>query len=70
MGEQFNLHPEGVYQDGDLILGLGLTEATLAKACRAGELKYARKGRRRLYRGEWVVQWLEADSGKRGGSHE
>lgn len=57
--KMFRLDPAGVYDDGSLVIGLRLTYATLAKARRTGELRFTRKGKRVLYRGEWLIEWLE-----------
>jgi hypothetical protein len=51
--------PEGIYDDGALQQTLGLTAATLANARRIGSLRYSRQGKRVLYRGAWVLSWLE-----------
>ena len=58
---------EAVYDDGDLVLGLGLTHAALLAARKSGALRYARVGQRTLYRGEWLKEWLErtAEQGAR-----
>ena len=53
------IEPTGVYTDGDLVLGLDLTHATLARARRDGDLRYTRKGKRVLYLGRWLLTWLE-----------
>ena len=55
----FKIDPEGIYGDAELVLGLGLTFASLAKARRRCQLRYARKGKRILYRGHWVLDWLD-----------
>ena len=57
------IEPTGVYDDAALVLGLGLTHATLARARRDGRLRFSRKGRRVLYLGQWVLNWLAADPG-------
>ncbi len=59
MDLNFSIVPDGVYDDSALVLGLGLTHAALAQARRTGELRYARKGRRVLYLGQWIVDWLK-----------
>ena len=41
---------------------LGLTLRTVARARRDGKLRFARQGHRILYLGQWVVDWLQADS--------
>jgi hypothetical protein len=62
MNEQhFVIHSQAVYGDSELRLGLAVTSATLAKARRAGQLRFTRKGRRFLYLGLWVLDWLNKD---------
>jgi hypothetical protein len=55
------IHPDGIYDD--LLLGsiLDISSQTLSTARRAGELRYTRKGKRVLYLGRWVLDWLTAD---------
>ena len=67
MTGKIRLEANGVYDDGALVAALGLTYATLARARRADELRYTRKGKRVLYRGSWVLDWLEHDGDNRGG---
>lgn len=64
MGERFMVDPGAVYDDGALVLGLKLTFRALARARRAGELRFTRKGKRTLYRGQWVIDWLEHDNSR------
>jgi hypothetical protein len=54
--------PEAIYDDGALHQALGLTSTTLAAARRAGSLRYTRQGKRVLYRGAWVLSWLDAQA--------
>jgi hypothetical protein len=56
------IHPDAVYHDGQARLLLGLTGATLARARREGRLRHTRQGHRVLYRGSWLLDWLEADA--------
>ena len=56
------IEPEALYDDGALRQALGLTPSTLAAARRSGELRYTRQGKRTLYKGAWVLAWLEADA--------
>lgn len=53
---------EAVYDDGTLLLALGLTSATLTRARRNRELRYTRKGKRNLYLGRWVLDWLASET--------
>lgn len=56
------LEPTGVYDDGALVLGLGLTHAALIRARRDRRLRFTRKGNRTLYLGSWVLDWLREDA--------
>ncbi len=53
------IDPEAIYHNGDVGLLLGLTSATLARARRTKLLRYSRQGHAILYRGQWLVDWLE-----------
>ena len=59
MIEPVLIEPEALYDDGALRAALGLTPASLANARRAGQLRFARQGKRTLYKGKWVLAWLE-----------
>jgi hypothetical protein len=50
-----------IYDEGAVVLSLDLPSSTLAKARRAGDLRFAKKGRRILYLGRWVLEWLTGD---------
>jgi hypothetical protein len=54
--------PEAVYDDTALKQALGLSPAALSSGRRSGKLRYARKGNRTLYRGAWVLHWLDSDA--------
>lgn len=56
------IDPDGIYHDGDARLLLGLTSATMVSARRGGKLRFTRKGRSILYRGQWLLDWLNADT--------
>jgi len=59
MIEPILIVPEALYDDGALRQALGLTAAALAAARRAGSLRYTRQGKRTLYKGAWILAWLE-----------
>ncbi len=63
MGEAFRIDPEAIYDDGALVVGLGVTQATLGRARRDGHLRSTRKGKRVLHLGRWVLDWLEGPAG-------
>lgn len=69
MHDKVSLAPEAIYDDGALHLAMGLTPATLARARRSGELRFTRKGNRTLYLGQWVLDWIKADS-RQGVAHD
>jgi hypothetical protein len=54
--------PAGLYDDDALYASLELSAATMARARREGRLRYTRQGRRVLYLGQWLLDWLTADS--------
>ena len=53
---------DAVYDDGTVALTLNIHSATLARARREGRLRYTRQGRRVLYLGRWLLDWLAADA--------
>jgi hypothetical protein len=62
MIEPVMIEPEALYDDGALRQALGLTPAALAAARRAGRLRFCRQGKRTLYRGSWILSWLESEA--------
>jgi hypothetical protein len=56
------IDPGAVYDDGAVVLALDIPSATLARARREGRLRYTRQGRRVLYLGQWLLDWLTADA--------
>ena len=62
MKEPVTIEPEALYDDGALRQALGLTPATLAAARRSRALRFTRQGKRILYKGAWLLAWLEADA--------
>lgn len=54
--------PDAIYHDGDARQLLGLTSPTMARARRERRLRYTRQGHAILYRGRWLLDWLEADA--------
>jgi hypothetical protein len=70
------IHTDAIYHDGQARLLLGLTCAAMARARREGRLRFTRQGNCVLYRGSWLLAWLEADADRSaarstgGGRHE
>jgi hypothetical protein len=56
------IEPEAVYDDGVVLMVLGLPTATLSRARREGRLRYTRQGNRILYLGQWLLDWLQGDA--------
>ncbi len=54
------IDPDGVYHDGDARLILRMTEATMQRTGERAALRYTRQGHRILYRGQWLLDWLDA----------
>ena len=69
MHDVVKLEPFGVYDDGSLHLLFGLTPTALAVARRSKRLKHIRAGKRVLYLGQWVLDWLQAGGRLEGVSH-
>lgn len=55
------IDPAGIYDDG-IALALGVQSTTLARARREGRLRFSRQGRRTLYLGQWLLDWVTKDS--------
>ena len=62
MIEPVLIEPKSLLDDGALRQTLGLTPSTLATARRSGALRFTRQGKRILYKGEWVLSWLESET--------
>ena len=62
------LEPDGWYDSDELHVILEIPPATLKRARRNGSLRFSRRGNRTLYRGAWVVDWLEAGTADAGGA--
>ena len=59
------IDPEALYEDGALRRALGLSPAALAAARRSGTLRFTRQGHRVLYRGAWILSWIETSATQR-----
>lgn len=64
---QSEILPRALYDGLMLSTHLGIPQATLAKARRNGSLRSMRQGSRFVYLGQWVLDWLEAESTSGGG---
>jgi hypothetical protein len=68
MSDAPTIHPDSIYLDGNVRLLLGLPSSTLARARRNRALKFTKQGHKILYRGQWLLDWLEADARQRANS--
>lgn len=59
--EPIRIDPDLFYDDGYLVLTVGVTHAALTRARRRGELRFTRRGAKSLYLGRWVLDWLEGE---------
>jgi hypothetical protein len=64
MIEPVLIAPDALYDDGALRQALGLTRSTLAAARRSGALQFSRQGKRILYKGAWVLSWIESGTNR------
>jgi hypothetical protein len=53
------------FYDEDTLRLLGLDSQALARARREGDLRCRQVGRVRLYKGEWLQEWLSRPEGER-----
>ncbi|HKM52082.1 MAG TPA: hypothetical protein VJY33_01660 [Isosphaeraceae bacterium] len=60
MLEPMLIQPDALYDDNELRMALGISPTSLTLARRSGKLRYTRPGQRTLYRGAWILDWLEA----------
>jgi len=59
---EIQIEPDGVYDDDRVYLAWEVSAQTLARARREGRLRFSRQGRRILYLGRWLLEWLQAAS--------
>ena len=56
------IQPDALYRHDDARLLLRLSGPAMARARRDGQLRFTRQGTRILYRGTWLIEWLEVDA--------
>lgn len=54
-----NIEPGKFYDDFAVSRILGIRESVQKRARESNELKYTKKGPQILYRGQWLIDWLE-----------
>jgi hypothetical protein len=60
------IDPDALYEESGVRLLLGLTEHALRQGRTRQGLRSARRGRRRFYRGQWLIDWLLSESANAG----
>ena len=65
MTKPIEIRPDLYYDDVTARQILGLPANTMARARRDGALRFSRRGRKIIYRGEWLLLWLDGDSDRR-----
>jgi hypothetical protein len=60
--DPLTIDPNDIYDEGAVVLTLGIPSSTLARARRRGELRSSRRGRRTYYLGRWLREWLIGQS--------
>lgn len=56
------IDPDAFYDARSVRALLGVTSHAIGKACRGGELQFNDLPGRRMFRGEWLIDWLEGRS--------
>lgn len=56
------IEPATIYTREELKEMLGVSSRRLGRAVSDGKLKENKKGRLRFYRGQWILDWLDATS--------
>ena len=67
MTTQVEIDPNAVYSDRSVVLLLGVTTDSLREAERTGQLRHRRVGRRVLYTGAAILDWLNAPQAQEAG---
>ncbi len=57
-----NIEPAGFYDDLAVKRLLDISEQDQKKGRDFGDLKYTKKGRQILYRGQWLIDWLQPEA--------
>ncbi len=53
------LDPDAVYCQSEICEALGITARRLGNAAVAGEVRFAALGSQRMFRGQWIIDWIE-----------
>lgn len=61
MTEPIQFIADGLYDATAIRIASGISETTLARARKAGELRFTRRGGRIMYLGRWLTEWLAGE---------
>ena len=56
------VEPDAFYRTTQLSRMLGLSAKSIGSAIRAGKLRSAKVGPNQLVRGQWLIDWLDAEA--------
>jgi len=56
------IKPQALYDGAALQADIGLPAAAVRRARKSGKLRYTRQGKKLLYLGQWVLDFLAAES--------
>ena len=62
MTSPLSIDPESIFDREAVETTLGIAESTLRAARKSGRLKFMKLGHRVLYKGCWLLEWIEANT--------
>ena len=68
MTSNIRIDQDSIYDDDSLYSALGVSARTLSRARQKGQIRFSRKGKRILYLGQWVLEWIRTDGSSQEGA--
>jgi hypothetical protein len=62
MAGTLSIDPQGIYAENAVARALGIPLGTLREARRSRRLRFSRKGKRVLFLGQWLIDWMQDDT--------
>ncbi len=56
------INSDAFYDQQTVSVLLQIPSRAIGNACRAGELRFTEKARRKYFRGSWIIAWLESSN--------
>jgi hypothetical protein len=53
------IEPNQYYDQAGVCETLDIATQSLQKECREGRLRYVKRGGKRFFRGQWLIDWLD-----------